>query len=91
MKSTTSLSDLITKQCRIMLHRAAAADEDEVFCNLLGKTFLNPDDDDEGLLGYPAMVSRPLDFRTIDLRLAFGSYCGSHETFIDDVRQVHFL
>ncbi|CAI9775390.1 unnamed protein product [Fraxinus pennsylvanica] len=88
VKSTTSLSDLIMKQCRIVLRCAAAADEDEVFCNLLGKTFLNPDDDDEGLLGYPAMVSRPLDFRTIDLRLAFGSYCGSHEAFIDDVRQV---
>ncbi|KAL2559750.1 Methyl-CpG-binding domain-containing protein 9 [Forsythia ovata] len=89
IKSTTSLSDLIMKQCRFVLRHAAAADEDEVFCNLLGRTFLNPNDnDDEGLLGYPAMVSRPLDFRTIDLRLAFGAYCGSHEAFMDDVREV---
>ncbi|CAI9092896.1 OLC1v1028255C2 [Oldenlandia corymbosa var. corymbosa] len=88
-KIVYSVPDLITKQCQIVLRRAAAADEDRVFCNLLGRTYLNPDDnDDEGLLGYPAMVSRPLDFRTIDLRLAAGAYGGSHEAFIDDVREV---
>lgn len=84
-----NLSDLIMKQCRIVLRRAAATDKDRVFCNLLGRTFLSPNDnDDEGLLGYPAMVSRPLDFRTIDLRLAGGAYGESHEAFIDDVREV---
>lgn len=83
------MADLITKQCRIVLRRAAASDEDKVFCNLLGRIILNPNDnDDEGLLGYPAMVSRPLDFRTIDLRLAAGAYGGSHEAFVDDVREV---
>ena len=46
------------------------------------------DNDDEGLLGSPAMVSRPLDFRTIDLRLAVGAYGGSHEAFLEDVREV---
>ncbi|XP_059649014.1 methyl-CpG-binding domain-containing protein 9-like isoform X2 [Cornus florida] len=81
--------DLIMKKCRIVLRRAAAADEERVFCNLLGRTFLNSsDNDDEGLLGFPAMVSRPLDFRTIDMRLAAGSYGGSHEAFLDDVREV---
>ncbi|CAA6670639.1 unnamed protein product [Spirodela intermedia] len=82
-------SDVIMKQCRIVLRQAAAADEDKVFCNLLGSSMSNPNDnDDEGILGFPAMVSRPLDFRTIDLRLAVGAYGGSHEVFVEDVREV---
>ncbi|KAL3501199.1 hypothetical protein ACH5RR_035648 [Cinchona calisaya] len=89
LKSVNNVPDLIMKQCRIVLRQAAAADEDRVFCNLLGRTLLNPNDnDEEGLLGYPTMVSRPLDFRTIDLRLAAGAYGGSHEAFADDVREV---
>ncbi|KAK1356781.1 hypothetical protein POM88_050037 [Heracleum sosnowskyi] len=77
------------KQCRLVLRRAASADKERVFCNLLGRTLLNPNDnDDEGLLGYPAMVSRPLDFRTVDLRLAAGAYGGSHEAFFEDVQEV---
>ncbi|KAL7091651.1 hypothetical protein ACP275_12G118700 [Erythranthe tilingii] len=89
IKVKTNLADLITKQCRIVLHRTASSDEDRVFCNLLARIVLNPNDnDDEGVLGYPAMVSRPLDFRTIDLRLAAGAYGGSHETFFDDVQEV---
>lgn len=85
----TSVPDVIMKQCRKVLRCAAAADEERVFCNLLGRTLLNTsDNDDEGLLGFPAMVSRPLDFRTIDLRLAFGAYGGSHEAFLEDVREV---
>ncbi|KAK6160188.1 hypothetical protein DH2020_003569 [Rehmannia glutinosa] len=89
VKIKTNLADLITKQCRIVLRHAASLDEDRVFCNLLARMILNPNDnDDEGLLGYPAMVSRPLDFRTIDLRLAAGAYGGSHEAFVDDVREV---
>ncbi|KAK4358232.1 hypothetical protein RND71_023842 [Anisodus tanguticus] len=88
VKSSSSLSDIIMKQCRIILRRAVKEDKDKVFCNLLGRSVLNPNDDDEGLLGHPAMVSRPLDFRTIDLKLAAGSYGGSHESFIDDVREV---
>ncbi|KAG9155512.1 hypothetical protein Leryth_009927 [Lithospermum erythrorhizon] len=85
----TNVTDLVMKQCRIVLRRVAAADEDRIFCNLLGRTLLKANDnDDEGLLGYPAMVSRPLDFRSIDLRLTAGSYCGSHEAFYDDVQEV---
>ncbi|CAK9137780.1 unnamed protein product [Ilex paraguariensis] len=88
-KNLNSVSDLIMKQCRIVLRRAAAADEERVFCNLLGRTVLNPNDnEDEGLLGYPAMVSRPLDFRSIDMRLDAGAYGGSHEAFLEDVREV---
>ncbi|KAL3654072.1 hypothetical protein CASFOL_003753 [Castilleja foliolosa] len=89
VKIKTNMFDLVTKQCRVVLRKAAALDEDKVFCNLLAKIILIPNDnDDVGVLGYPAMVSRPLDFRTIDLRLAAGAYGGSHEAFADDVREV---
>nr|GMD20901.1 methyl-CpG-binding domain-containing protein 9 [Ipomoea batatas] len=45
----------------------------ESFCNLWDEQFLMPNDNDvRDVFGYPAMVSRPLDFRTIDLRLAAG-------------------
>ncbi|TQD71328.1 hypothetical protein C1H46_043130 [Malus baccata] len=88
-KINVSIYDVIMKQCRIVLRRAAAADDTKVFCNLLGRKLMNSsDNDDEGLLGSPAMVSRPLDFRTIDLRLAAGSYGGSHEAFLEDVREL---
>ncbi|KAM1187355.1 hypothetical protein TB2_023092 [Malus domestica] len=88
-KINVSICDVIMKQCRIVFRRAAAADDTKVFCNLLGRKLMNSsDNDDEGLLGSPAMVSRPLDFRTIDLRLAAGSYGGSHEAFLEDVREL---
>ncbi|KAK7302074.1 hypothetical protein RJT34_12953 [Clitoria ternatea] len=62
----------------------------KVFCNLMGRKLTNSsDNDDEGLLRSPAMVSRPLDFLTIDLRLAAGAYGGSHEAFLEDVHEVH--
>lgn len=88
-KIVIPISDIIMKQCRIVLRRSAAADDAKVFCNLLGRKLMNSsDNDDEGLLGSPAMVSRPLDFRTIDLRLAVGAYGGSHEAFLEDVREL---
>ena len=91
-KIVISISDIIMKRCRIVLRRAAAADDSKVFCNLLGRKLINSsDNDDEGLLGSPAMVARPLDFRTIDLRLAAGAYGGSHEAFLEDVREVSVL
>jgi hypothetical protein len=91
-KIVISISDIIMKQCRIVLRRAAAADDSKVFCNLLGRKLINSsDNDDEGLLGTPAMVARPLDFRTIDLRLASGAYGGSCEAFLEDVREVCVL
>ncbi|KAJ0862899.1 putative histone acetyltransferase chromatin regulator PHD family [Helianthus annuus] len=84
-----TLSDAVMKRCRVVLRSVAAADEDRVFFNLLARPVLKPNDpDDTGVLGYPAMVSRPLDFRTIDLRLAAGFYVTSHESFIEDVREV---
>ncbi|XP_010660930.1 methyl-CpG-binding domain-containing protein 9 isoform X2 [Vitis vinifera] len=88
-KRVISIPDIIMKQCRITLRRGAAADDAKVFCTLLGSKLINSiDNDDEGLLGTPAMVSRPLDFRTIDLRLAVGAYGGSWETFLEDVREL---
>ncbi|XP_042497972.1 methyl-CpG-binding domain-containing protein 9-like isoform X2 [Macadamia integrifolia] len=88
-RRVNGISDMIMKQCRSVLRRAASEDDESVFCNLLGTTLLNPNDnDDEGVLGSPAMVSRPLDFRTIDLRLAVGAYGGSHEAFLEDVCEV---
>lgn len=84
------------KKCRVALRRAISADESKVFCNLLGTTLLNScnENEDEGILGFPAMVSRPLDFRTIDFRLAAGVYYGLHDVFLEDVREVcsfHFF
>ncbi|XP_038982660.1 methyl-CpG-binding domain-containing protein 9-like isoform X2 [Phoenix dactylifera] len=88
-KSPISLSDVIMKKCRTVLRRSVSADEAKVFCNLLGAALTNSNDnEDEGILGFPAMVSRPLDFRAIDLRLAVGAYGGSHEAFLEDVREV---
>ncbi|XP_014510912.1 methyl-CpG-binding domain-containing protein 9 [Vigna radiata var. radiata] len=88
-KIVISISDIMMKRCRIVLRRAAAADDSKVFCNLLGRKLINSsDNDDEGLLGSPAMVARPIDFRTIDLRLAAGAYGGSHEAFLEDVREL---
>lgn len=88
-KRGSTIADLIMKKCRIVLRQAAAADEEKMFCNSLGKTLSNfNDNDDEGLLGFPAMVSRPLDFRTIDLRLAMGAYGGSHEAFHEEVGEM---
>ncbi|XP_074330655.1 methyl-CpG-binding domain-containing protein 9-like isoform X2 [Apium graveolens] len=84
-------SDLLMKQCRLVLRRVAAEDKGRVFCNLLGRTLVIPhDNDDEGLLGYPAMVSRPLDFRTVDLKLAAGAYGESHEAFYEDIQEVWY-
>lgn len=90
-KTIVSISDTIMRKCRILLRRAASADHEKMFCNLVGRNLIHSsENDDEGLLGSPGLVSRPLDFRTIDLRLAFGAYSGSHEAFLEDVREVVF-
>ncbi|GAB4854778.1 hypothetical protein Ancab_023363 [Ancistrocladus abbreviatus] len=87
-KTILSVSDLVMRKCRIVLRQAASEDDDKVFCNLLGRNLTShTENDDEGLLGSPAMVSRPLDFRTIDFRLAAGAYGGSPEAFLEDVRE----
>ncbi|KAI3991657.1 hypothetical protein MKX01_038055 [Papaver californicum] len=86
-----TMSDIVMKQCRYILRRTILEDEAKTFCNLLGTTSLNPNaNEDDGILGYPAMVSRALDFRTIDLRLAVDTYAGSYEAFLEDVREVWY-
>lgn len=90
-RTSIGVSDVIMKKCRAVLRDVAAVDEDKVFCTLLGRKLLNlNDNDDDGLLGSPAMVSRPLDFRTVDLRLAVGAYDGSTEAFLEDILEVGF-
>lgn len=82
-------SSIIVNQCRIILRRAAAEDDARTFFNLLGRKIMNlSDKSDDGVHGSPAMVSRPLDFRTIDLRLAVGTYDGSQDSFLEDVKEV---
>ncbi|XP_056845165.1 methyl-CpG-binding domain-containing protein 9-like isoform X2 [Raphanus sativus] len=88
-RTSIGVSDVIMKKCRAVLRDVAAVDEDKVFCTLLGRKLLNlNDNDDDGLLGSPAMVSRPLDFRTVDLRLAVGAYDGSTEAFLEDILEL---
>ncbi|XP_065877464.1 methyl-CpG-binding domain-containing protein 9 [Euphorbia lathyris] len=88
-KISVPVSDIIMKQCRIVLHQVAAADDAKVFCTLLGRNIITSCDHlEEGLLGSPAMVSRPLDFRTIDLRLAVGAYGGSRQSFLEDIQEL---
>ncbi|KAI7725684.1 hypothetical protein M8C21_000094 [Ambrosia artemisiifolia] len=81
-----TVSDVIIKRCRMMLRDVAAQDENKFFFNLMAESFLKSNEfDDDGNL---EIISRPLDFRTIDLRLDAGSYGGSHESFVEDVREV---
>ncbi|KAK1359524.1 methyl-CpG-binding domain-containing protein 9 [Heracleum sosnowskyi] len=86
-KRYISISDIIMPRCRDVLRRLAAHDDAKNLCNLLGRNFMNISCEDEGLLSSPTIVSRPLDFRTIDLKLAAGAYGGSHEAFFEDVRE----
>lgn len=89
VKSPYSVPDLIMKQCRIVLRKAISEDKEELVCKLLARTLLTASDsDDEGILGHSAMFSRPLDFRTVDIRLAAGAYGGSYEAFFEDVQEV---
>ena len=88
-KCVNTVSDVIMKQCRNVLHLAAAADKKMVFGSVLGGSLnISDDDDDEGLLQSPSMLSRPLDFRIIDMKLTSGAYGGSHDAFLEDVREV---
>ncbi|KAJ0815412.1 putative histone acetyltransferase chromatin regulator PHD family [Helianthus annuus] len=81
-----TVSDVIMKRCRMVLRDVAAQDGNKFFFSLMAESFLKTNEsDDDGNL---ELISRPLDFRTIDLRLDAGSYNGSHESFIEDVREV---
>ena len=91
-RKSISFSEAVLRKCRIALRSAISSDESKLFGNLLGTTLMNStENEDDGILGFPGMVSRPLDFRTIDIRLAMGAYCGSWETFSEDVQEVRFI
>lgn len=87
-KCVNTSSDEIMKQCRKVLRLAATADKKRVFSSLLLGSLDTSDNDDGGLLQSPSMLSRPLDFRTIDMKLTSGVYGGSHDAFLADVREV---
>lgn len=87
-KCVNTVSDVIMKQCREVLRLAATADEKMVFSSLLAGSLNSSDNDDGGLLQSPSMLSLPLDFRTIDMKLTSGVYGGSHDAFLADVREV---
>ncbi|XP_024988159.1 methyl-CpG-binding domain-containing protein 9-like isoform X2 [Cynara cardunculus var. scolymus] len=81
-----TLYDVIMRRCRMVLRSVAAEDENRAFFILMAESLFKRNESCDG--GHPAPVSRPLDFRTIDLRLDAGCYGGSHESFIEDVREV---
>jgi hypothetical protein len=74
--------DYLMQCCRIVLRHVADADKGEVFSILIG----GPEGHGTGKVR--GMVARPLDFRTIDARLAAGAYGGLPEAFAADVRQI---
>ncbi|CAM6010122.1 unnamed protein product [Sphagnum balticum] len=74
--------DHLMQCCRIVLRHVADADKGEVFSILIG----GPEGHGTGKVR--GMVARPLDFRTIDARLAAGAYGGLPEAFAADVRQI---
>lgn len=88
-KRYISISDIIMQRCRNILRCLAAHDDSKNLYNLLGRTLMNIScGEDDGLRSSPTIVPRPLDFRTIDLKLAAGAYGGSHEAFREDVKEV---
>lgn len=80
------ISKFILKKCRIILRHVAACDINRVFSDLVGRNFNSDDDDVRFVFG--STSTRPLDLRTIDRRLLHDTYGGSHETFLEDVREL---
>lgn len=74
--------DQLMQRCRVVLRTVADADKTDTFSILIGGP------EGHGSRRLRGMVARPLDFRTIDARLAAGAYGGSVDAFAEDVRQV---
>ncbi|KAL0377440.1 UNVERIFIED_CONTAM: Methyl-CpG-binding domain-containing protein 9 [Sesamum radiatum] len=87
-KDLFAISNIVMKQCRFVLHQAALAKETKEFCALIQERFVKHGNCEEGILGSPAIISSLLNFRMIDMRLAAGAYCGSHEAFAEEVQEV---
>ncbi|XP_073390005.1 methyl-CpG-binding domain-containing protein 9 isoform X3 [Physcomitrium patens] len=73
--------DELMQRCRVVLRTLADADKTDTFSILIGP-------EGHGSRRLHGMVARPLDFRTIDARLAAGAYGGSVDAFAEDVRQI---
>ncbi|KAI3768703.1 hypothetical protein L2E82_19533 [Cichorium intybus] len=86
IKSSKILSDTVMKKCRVILRQVAGCDTNRVVSDLVGRNF-NCDENDLKIV-FGTVSRRPLDLRTIDLRLVHGTYGGSHEAFLEDVREV---
>ncbi|KAL0331976.1 UNVERIFIED_CONTAM: Methyl-CpG-binding domain-containing protein 9 [Sesamum calycinum] len=87
-KDLFAISNIVMKQCSFVLRQAALAKETKDFCTLIQECFVKHGNCEEGILGSPAIVSSLLNFRMIDMRLAAGAYCGSHEAFAEEVQEV---
>lgn len=74
--------DQLMHRCRVLLRTLADADKSDTFSVLIGGP------EGHGSRRLRGMVPRPLDFRTIDARLAAGAYGGSVDAFAEDMRQV---
>ncbi|KAG0577270.1 hypothetical protein KC19_5G143600 [Ceratodon purpureus] len=74
--------DQLMRRCRVVLRTLAEADNLSTFSILIGGP------EGHGSRRLRGMVPRPLDFRTIDARLAAGAYGGSVDAFAEDVRQI---
>nr|XP_043612564.1 methyl-CpG-binding domain-containing protein 9-like [Erigeron canadensis] len=81
-----TVSDVIMKRCRMVLRAVAAENTNKSIFGPMAESLLKPHEFDD--VASTATVSRPLDFRIIDLRLDAGFYGYSHESFIEDVREV---
>jgi hypothetical protein len=84
-RRTAPSADQLMQRCRVVLRTLAEADNLATFSVLIGGP------EGHGSKRLRGMVARPLDFRTIDARLAAGSYGGSVDAFAEDVRQVCLL
>lgn len=81
-KRTMPSVDQLMQRCRVVLRTVADADKTDTFSILIGGP------EGHGSRRLRGMVARPLDFRTIDARLAAGAYGGSVDAFAEDVRQI---
>ncbi|GFQ04574.1 methyl-cpg-binding domain-containing protein 9 [Phtheirospermum japonicum] len=86
-KKFISIFDVVMKHCRIKLRCTAASRKMKSFCSFLKKDSVGHGNNNKGLLGSPVKVWSLLHLRMIDMRLAAGAYCRSHEAFIEDVRE----
>ena len=82
---------LIMHLCHLILRQLAASDPVGAFGYLWGSGLPIPSEEGQGSeAGCPSRpaVSRPMDLRRIDIRLAQGAYGGLHSAVAADVRLV---